>query len=153
MKPPVIDSVAKALIINEYNEALILTIGVHKTKPEKSFMLDLPGGIVDQGETEYEAVIREIQEETDITISPDALIMVYSKTVLEKKENKSVTRYLFTARINVNPLVKLSWEHSAYEWVPVEKLTIIRLGSFYDEAIEYCLANGLFPFVSDKTAL
>lgn len=43
------ESVAKALVTNDKNEALILTLGEHKERPEKSFRPDLPGGLVDPG--------------------------------------------------------------------------------------------------------
>src|SRR6476660_3323311 len=99
MDKPIIESVAKALLINNQNEALILTLGKHREKPEKSFKPDLPGGLVDRGETEYDAVIREVNEETGIVVSRGQLLMAYSDTQFFVDENKSVTKHLLIARL------------------------------------------------------
>lgn len=141
MDKPIIESVAKALLINSHNEALILTVGEHKTRPEKSFKPDLPGGLVDPGETEHDAVLREVMEETGIILSQTQLEMVYSSTQFIVNENKSVTKHLFIAQLEEIPNVKLSWEHSDYRWVPLDDLQTTKLRSFYDEAIEYCFAK------------
>ena len=62
-----IESIAKILIVNTQNKALVLTLGKHLQQPEKSYLPDLPGGIVDAGESEHEAVIREVNEECGIS--------------------------------------------------------------------------------------
>lgn len=136
-----IESIAKALIINPHNEVLILTLSEHRSKPEKSFMPDLPGGLVDKGETEHDAVIREIMEETNITVDRTELMMVYSRTEFVASQNASITKHLFIAMPHQNTPVKLSWEHSAYKWLPIAELQANKLKSFYDEAIEYCFIN------------
>ena len=66
MTKPTLESIAKALVITENKEALVLTVGEHKARPEKSFTPDLPGGVVDPGETEFVAVVRELNEETGL---------------------------------------------------------------------------------------
>ena len=143
MTKPIIESVAKALLINSKNEALILTLSEHTEKPEKSFKPDLPGGLVDPGENEHEAVIREVAEETGISIQNDEMKMVYSRTEFFKDENKSITKHLFIVNVTGAADVKLSWEHSDYDWIPLSSLHGIELRSFYDEAIRYCFLNNL----------
>lgn len=66
MNDPIVESVAKALLVTDQKEALILTIGEYKERPDKSFQPDLPGGLVDPGESERDAVVREIFEETGV---------------------------------------------------------------------------------------
>lgn len=143
MTKPTIESVAKALLINQENKALILTLGEHKQRPEKSFKPDLPGGLVDPGENEHEAVIREVLEETSITIRQEDLAMVYSNTHFYSDENKSVTKHLFISKVSSETKVVLSWEHSDYNWVSLQALKTTELRSFYDDAIEYCFTNGI----------
>lgn len=143
MNEPIIESVAKALLINNQSKVLSLTIGEHKEKPEKSFMPDLPGGLVDPGETEHDAVIREIYEETGITVNKTQLTMVYSSTQFVVEEYKSITKHLFIAKIDANPEVILSWEHSEFEWITFDDLQIKEFRSFYDEAIKYCFLNNI----------
>lgn len=143
MTKPVIESVAKALLINPNSEALILTLGEHKQRPEKSYKSDLPGGLVDPGENEHIAVIREVAEETGIEVHQEDLVMVYSSTEFFKDENKSVSKHLFVAAVPNEVDVNLSWEHSDFSWTKLEDLRNTELRSFYDEAIEYCFSNGL----------
>ena len=141
MSKPQIESVAKAIIINSANKVLILTLGEHLKNPDKSFKPDLPGGLVDPGETERDAVIREVYEETGISLVPSQLEMVYARTEFINSENKSVTKHLYIAHIVEAVEVELSWEHSAYEWVKIDNLQNIVLKSFYDEAVRYCFKN------------
>lgn len=143
MSGPIIESVAKALIINGLGEVLILKLAEHKEKPEKSFRPDLPGGLVDFGETEYDAVAREISEETGITVNEAQMTMVYSDTQFDINENKSITKHLFIVKLDNKPDVNLSWEHSEFEWIALEDLQTKELRSFYDIAIEYCFSNGI----------
>ena len=143
MTKPIIESVAKALLINSKNEALILTLSEHTEKPEKSFKPDLPGGLVDPGENEHEAVIREVAEETGISIQNDEMKMVYSRTEFIRDENKSITKHLFIVNVTGAAHVKLSREHSDYDWIPLSSLNGTELRSFYDEAIRYCFLNNL----------
>lgn len=138
------ESVAKALIVNENDEALVLTLGEHKEQPEKSYLPDLPGGLVDPGETELDAVVREVREETGIDLSAETYQLVYAGTAYFDSANKSVTKSLYIAHINSTPNVTLSWEHSAYEWRPLHDVrSSIGFRPFYDEAIEYCFSNGI----------
>lgn len=137
-------SVAKALIINEKREALILTIGDYKAHPEKSFKPDLPGGLVDPGESERDAVVREIEEETGIISEVDAVRLVYAQTEFFPAEQKSVLKFLYVLKLSATPEVVLSWEHVNYEWIPLDRLEeSIELRPFYKEAVRYGLIHGL----------
>jgi 8-oxo-dGTP pyrophosphatase MutT (NUDIX family) len=138
------ESIAKVLIVDTLNGALILTLSEHKTHPERSFLPDLPGGIVDPGESERDAVVRETKEEAGIELEPREIQLVYARTAFFEAESKSVTKLLYITHIEETPEVTLSWEHQAYEWVPLENvLQTITHPSFYREAIEYALARHL----------
>lgn len=148
MNTPVLESVAKALIINKNGEVLILTIGEYKSKPENSHKPDLPGGLVDPGEYEREAVVREILEETGIKVEEASAMLVYSKTQFYSDENKSVSKHLYVFPIDHVPAVTISWEHESYRWVSIDDLKTVKLKSFYHEAIAYCFENNILPLSS-----
>jgi len=138
-----IESIAKLLIIDNQNRGLILTLGKHLKYPEKSFLPDLPGGIVDPGELEQSAAIREVSEECGIELDAKKVLLAYAETRYYENENKSISKLLYIAHIDSAPEITLSWEHSDYKWVPVDELHTIELRPFFKEAIEYSITNGL----------
>lgn len=85
-------------------------------------------GHIEQGETEKETIMRELEEETAIT---DASIITgfsekydYYFTSGSKKIHKFVICYLIESNTKK---VRLSYEHIGYKWLPfkkaIEKLT------------------------------
>jgi len=143
MTTPTLISVAKALVINEKHEVLILTVGDYKERPDKSFKPDLPGGRVDPGESELAAVRRELIEEANITVDLDDFTLAYAKTELYAAKNESVTKLVYIVHLQDTPEVTISWEHASYEWVLLDEIDRVELRPFYAEAMHYCLANGL----------
>lgn len=143
MSAPILESVAKALVINNKNEVLILTLGEHKQQPNKSYTPDLPGGSVDLGESDRDGMVREVLEETGIKVAIDSATPVYSKTEFYDSQNKSISKHLFVVRLDSTPEVVLSWEHTSYEWIPLDDLHSIDLRSFYGEAVQYCLSRNI----------
>lgn len=142
----ILESVAKTLIINEKNEALVLTIGEYKEHPEKSYTPDLPGGFAEigDGETERQGAIREAEEEAGVVINPKDIILAYSKTKFYEEQNKSVSSSLYIAHLDYTPDVVVSWEHASSEWIDVDMLLETKtFRPFYTEAIEYSIAHKL----------
>ena len=99
------------------------------TKHGKSILLlhyrgghwDFPKGHVEPGETEHQTALRELREETDIA---DAQLLdgfrdrvQYSFRRGDRTVEKQVIYYLAETAATA---VKLSWEHQAYEWLPVQ---------------------------------
>jgi 8-oxo-dGTP pyrophosphatase MutT (NUDIX family) len=138
-----VESVAKILIVDSQNRCLVLTLGKHLKYPEKSYLPDLPGGIVDPGESEQSAVIREVYEECGIVLDPISVQLAYSETSYYEKENKSVTKLLYIAYADDTPSVILSWEHSDYKWIALSELSEVDVRPFFNEAIKYSRKNNL----------
>ena len=137
--------VSKVLLINGNNEVLILKNGVHKMSPHRSFRPDIPGGMVDPGESGHEAVMRELWEETGIQLKPADFALVYTGTAFYEKTNESVTKELYIARTSDVPEVTLSWEHASYHWASFDELRDgVDLSEFYIEAIAYMFKHDLF---------
>ncbi len=137
----ILESVAKILVINDKSEVLVLTLGKHLKYPEKSYRPDLPGGIVDLGESEQRAVIREVQEECGIDLDRSNVQLACAETVYYEKENKSVTKLLYIAYLNNTPKINLSWEHCDYRWMAVGELRTVDFRPFFDEAIQYLIIH------------
>ena len=141
--PTPMESIAKILIINDKRETLVLTLGEHLKYPEKSYLPDLPGGIVDPGESEQLAAIRETKEETGIGLDQKSVQLAYAQTTYIPEENKSITKMLYIAHVEDTPKVTLSWEHSDCTWVPLDELHTIELRPFFKQAVEYVVTKGL----------
>lgn len=82
---------------------------------------DFPKGNVEPGETEVEAALREIKEETglDVVLIADFRQEVeYTYRRGGKTVRKKVVFFLAEAPTKE---VTLSWEHKAYLWLPFDK--------------------------------
>jgi 8-oxo-dGTP pyrophosphatase MutT (NUDIX family) len=144
MTKPILESVAKVVVVNEKKEALILTTGEHKGRPDKSYKPDLPGGLVDPGESELMAVVRELKEETGIIANPASFNLAYTKTNFYINENKSVSKFLYLLFLTRSPKVNISWEHSKYNWVSLNTLmSSVEFRPFYEEGLTYCFSHKL----------
>lgn len=138
------EAVAKLLLLNDKREALMLRVGKYEGRPDKEHTPDLPGGLVDPGESERDAVVRELQEEAGVIIDPNLVTVAYAETGPYHREGKSVTKFLYVARLDYTPDVTVSWEHEDYEWHPIDTfLDVYEFRPFYKKAIEYVKNNQL----------
>lgn len=112
--------VAKLAMINPDGKYLLMYRSDH---PVFGTDPDLPGGIVEDGETLVEAVIREVWEESGIVVSPDDTRQVYADI---DYSNHGTVYALFVTQLKSHPEIKISWEHSSYEWLDYD--------SFLDKA-------------------
>lgn len=115
-----------AICIESEGRLLLLKRGLNQ--PEGGTWC-LPAGKLEMGETPIEAAIRELIEETDITLDRSDLES-FGKLYI-RKSHISYICYLFRAKLKQMPKVQLSFEHTAFQWVtPLEreKLPLI-LGS------------------------
>ena len=138
------ETVVKILLLNEKYEVLVLQTGKYKEHPEKEHKPDLPGGVVDKGESERDAVVRELYEETGIEIDLTKIILGYTETGFYPKENKSVNKMLYIAYLDHTPSVSISWEHESCEWSFVGSIMEqYELRPFYRNAVGSILNNQL----------
>ena len=104
--------VAKLILIDKDDQYLLLYRSNHPTFGTDP---DLPGGSVEEGESPYDAVIREVEEETGIILN-DAEELYAGLDYSIHGTYKS----LFMARVGDRPNVVLSWEHESFVWLPRE---------------------------------
>lgn len=110
MKPMI--EVAKLAIIEPDDKYLLLYRDNH---PVFGTDPDVPGGIVEDGETLLEAMQREVREETGIEISTKKVDMLFLGNHRSTHNTYSYT--LFVTKLKVRPEVVISWEHASYEWI------------------------------------
>lgn len=104
-----------ALLRNEKGEFLLLRRSENsRTNPGK---WDLPGGKMNPDEPLKEGVVREVWEETGISIVPGGIAGEVNFELPEKK----VIAIVFNGGYIIAD-VKLSDEHIEYSWVPFEKI-------------------------------
>jgi 8-oxo-dGTP diphosphatase len=104
-----------ALVRNEKGEFLLLRRSENShTNPGK---WDLPGGKVNPDETLKEAVVREVEEETGISIYPGEIAGEVNFELPEKR----VIAIVFNGGYVISE-VKLSYEHIEYAWISLERI-------------------------------
>jgi len=78
---PMIIRVAAALIFDEQGNFLI----AERSRGKLAGKWEFPGGKIEEGETEEEAVVREILEELGISVLAEKIIGVFSHTYKEQE--------------------------------------------------------------------
>jgi 8-oxo-dGTP diphosphatase len=117
-----------AVLRNEKGEFLLLKRSENShSNPEK---WDLPGGKLVRGELLEEAVVREVWEETGISIVPGEIAGYAAFELPEKK----VIAVVYDGGYIIAD-VKLSGEHTEYAWISLD--SILKLGSLPDHFKEF----------------
>lgn len=134
------DIVAKAVVYTDDNRALLLTRS--ETDEQRPAGFDLPGGGIEAGESMKEGVIREVLEETGLTIMPPDAQLLWTKTVMQ--HDKNIVRLLYSCK-TASDIVRLSFEHDAYTWAPLKDIADELDHPYWSEGIRYAQANHLLP--------
>lgn len=110
----------KAFITNPCGEFLFLK----RSALSKHFAgtWELPGGKVDAGEAFDTALVREVAEETGLTIELDRVV---GATQYEMPQIKLAVLFMEARMLSGD--VRLSDEHDDYRWVPLDEITRLDL--------------------------
>jgi 8-oxo-dGTP pyrophosphatase MutT (NUDIX family) len=109
---------AKVLIRDESNKVLIL-------KDRLSDWWDLPGGHIHTDETPEEGAIREVEEETGLTLNDVDLVIGQE---VDTDLGRRLGLFLVTHIPLDSPKPLLSEEHTDYAWIGTEEIYYYKLG-------------------------
>lgn len=123
----------------------ILVLRRSETHPTKPFRTDLPGGLIEKGEPEVTAAVRELAEETGIKVEPNDLELFFADSFIHPFSQKSYTVLYYKVTLDKEPKIMLSFEHDKYEWCsPRAFLGHDDLESIQRKAVEYGMTHNLF---------
>lgn len=130
---------AKALLFNENNQILVLRRSV--THPRYAKHLDFPGGLVEQNEEPLSGVVREIFEETGLTVDSKHVQLVHEKRIA----NHAHYMVFASTLQETEPTIAISWEHDQFEWVSPQELLGRNVppdvDDYYSLVMEYLAAS------------
>ena len=119
-----------AIILNEKNKVLIMS---RKTDDFMGGIDELPSGNMEQGENIYDAIIREVKEETNLDVV-NVKSYIGSFDYISGSGKKS-RQYNFVLDVkNIENIILT--EHDKYNWLTIEE---IRKSSKITEEVKYIL--------------
>lgn len=126
-------TVAKAFIFDTAGNVLLLHRSA--THPSYAHQPDLPGGIIEDGETPAVGLAREILEETGLIIKPDDLKLL-AETDARGYNHDQVYKVIVE---DEKPDVIISWEHERPMWLPKEQLVAMPAIENQDDYYSFAL--------------
>ena len=132
----IVKNVVGAIILNEKSQVLIMT---RKTDDFMGGIDELPSGNIEQGENIYEALVREVKEETNLDV-------VNVKSYIGSFDyisgsGKKARQYNFVLDVKNTENIILT-EHDEYNWLTIEEIR--RSNKITDEVkyiLEICYFN------------
>jgi ADP-ribose pyrophosphatase YjhB (NUDIX family) len=128
-----------------HSDGTYLILRRSDTDPHAPLEWDLPGGMLDQGETLESGAMREILEEVGDKLAIIKFLPRFTQNaVTEIKGEKVNYLKIIYAALATNKDVKLSFEHDIYEWVEgVEFIKRFASQPRYHKAVRYIIDNKL----------
>jgi 8-oxo-dGTP diphosphatase len=120
---------AKAFISNEKGEILLVKRDPNNIQAPGSW--EIPGGRLEEGEDPKEGLKREVKEETGLEIE---IIIPFSTRHFTRTNGQLIDLIIYYAK-NKWGKVKLSEEHTEFEWVKLSNLKE-KIGPFFHQEVE-----------------
>ncbi|MFH1505629.1 MAG: NUDIX domain-containing protein [archaeon] len=98
---------------------------------QKPDIWEIPGGRLGLGENPYDGLKRETKQETGLDIE---VLQPINVAHFVRDDKQTITMIIFLCKA-LDDKVKLSEEHSAYEWVPIETCKE-KLSDFFHKEVD-----------------
>lgn len=118
----------KSFIVNDGKLLLIKRASDDIQKPN---IWEIPGGRLELGEDPKEGLKRETKEETGLDIE---ILHPLNVRHFTRDDGQVITMLIFLCQASSEE-IKLSEEHSNYEWIPIEK-SKDKLAHFFHEEVD-----------------
>lgn len=110
----------KALITNSKGQGLVLKRS--RNSKNSAGCWEFPGGKTDNGERFDEALVREIKEETGLTVTLSKVLGAAESQMADRR-----IAYIIMEALAQEGEVRLSEEHEEYKWIKVEEIYLLDL--------------------------
>lgn len=114
----------KALIKNDEGLYLFIQRSKGLAGAEDDIRWDIPGGRINEDEPLHDALAREIQEETGLSLDDEVKLLDAQDIIIPQKD-LHVVRLTYLASIHGD--VTLSDEHQSHKWVSVKAATSLHI--------------------------
>ncbi len=106
------------IIYHEKKQAILV---IKRKYPPFKDTWAIPGGMVNDGETVENALIREMKEETSLDVEPEAILGVYSDPKRDPRGH--VISIVFITRWNENQEPQANDDAKEHSWLPLEYIS------------------------------
>ncbi len=138
------DVIQKTILVNV--DGSILLLRRSDTDDRRPLQWDFPGGLLDPGESLEEGAIREVREESGISIENVKMIFAKTEPMTWSKDSKeyraNAVRMYYAAHTEITD-ISLSFEHSESIWVALDKALELLEYPRHKEVISYIIDNKL----------
>lgn len=137
----IIKNVVGAIVLNSNNEILIMS---RKKDDFMGGIDELPSGNMEKGETIYEALAREVKEETNLDLK-EVNSYINSFDYISKS-GKKARQYNFAITVYSNDNIKIK-EHDNYKWLSIDE---VRNNDRITDEVKFALEMYYFNFLQES---
>lgn len=134
----IIKNVVGAILLNEKNEILVMT---RKKDDFMGGIDELPSGNMESGENIYEALYREVKEETNLDI--EKVLSYINSFDYISGSGKKARQFNFAVKVKSIDNIQLT-EHDSYKWVIIDEA---RNNSNITDEVKFSLEIYYFNYV------
>ncbi|PWU14534.1 MAG: hypothetical protein C5B45_04265 [Chlamydiae bacterium] len=134
----------------EYDKRVLLLQRCRKE--DQAFTWGVPGGKAEKDEQPLQTLLREVKEETQITLAPNEA--AYHGHRYARIPGWDYIVHIYHVQMKEKPAVQLdSKEHTAYEWISIHAFKLMSLLKGQDEVFDVVYKDRLWQKVNPTTSL